>query len=273
MCRDFPIWCRVADRWASLHSVAQISLVCFEFLCRDRKLENIVHWEFSFLVELFTLVFLSLSNKLFRFVCFFVFCFNLARKFKIQNFFFGNLIKELLAPLRYRNIFLLSWYPIEKKTNKNRGKEDGDGENVVILITDDQHVFIGADSALSSRLFCRQIFIVKTRRYILKLSLIFFSFLVFALECCCVWPSSQGLIKLHNWREGKNGGELRVGHSTYSAPLWRHRWIVRPNLVTSPNVSVKTNYCHHIQFCFVCVLFAFQLVWNSFWSHQMICGQ
>lgn len=118
-------------------------------------LSSCLHLFFSLVQQIVSIRFFFLNLNL-----------NLARKFKIQNFFFGNLIKELLATLRYRNIFLLSWYPIEKKTNKNRGKEDGDGENVVILITDDQHVFIGADSALSSRLFCRQIFIVKTRRYI-----------------------------------------------------------------------------------------------------------
>ncbi|KAK4010758.1 hypothetical protein OUZ56_019891 [Daphnia magna] len=31
--------------------------------------------------------------------------------------------KELLATLRYRYIFLLSWYPIEKKTNKKTGEK------------------------------------------------------------------------------------------------------------------------------------------------------
>lgn len=165
MCRDFPIWCRVADRWASLHSVAQISLVCFEFLCRDRKLGKhrslrvffscrVVYTCFSLFVQQIV------SIRL-------LFCFEFGAEIQNSKFLFWNLIKELLATLRYRNIFLLSWYPIEKKTNKKTGeKKNGDGENVVILITDDQHVFIGADSALSSRLFCRQIFIVKTRRYI-----------------------------------------------------------------------------------------------------------
>lgn len=121
MCRDFPIWCRVADRWASLHSVAQISLVCFEFLCRDRKLGKhrslrvffscrVVYTCFSLFVQQIV------SIRL-------LFCFEFGAEIQNSKFLFWNLIKELLATLRYRYIFLLSWYPIEKKTNKKTGEK------------------------------------------------------------------------------------------------------------------------------------------------------